>query len=960
MECHVRSVDGDTATVVLHEGDTLLDVKAKVVAALGYAQAMQHRVALSHLGEPVELEVDEPFAATGVVEWDEIGVELLDDPSYVNPSKHLKKAVGLVAPYHYCVKGAATSLPPPLLTVSGQILASPLSSAQAAGLSALPTCEDRGSGCLRFPSSSLTFENPEWGPAFDGFAAKQCARIGVPGAAVQLRELLVFKAGSGMKLCASGDNVFGMLVLVMPSVHGGGDVAVLHGVEEARLVSGGHKSLLAPQYAAFYTGCEAAAETLASGHSVMLVYHLVKGGVTQPVPQHAAVHTLHELEKLWVVKSDRTRESYERYALNGSYGDLPVWEDLEGQDLAVIHALKVSGVFDYCLLAKGRDSDPQLAEGIEPAPLFMERLKRLREYGYEYEEFYDNRSEISTLSGHSNYGLRFAGNAIFIWPKRLRMEFLDVEGTHANLEALLNDPSSVTPVSLLGYPDISSYLLAYANMVFPTWWVVLKVALHPAVPHETQLALLRKATPQVPEVPLVDYVRGLADRGLDFRQELLDFITRCKSADDVRIAARAVSSLCGSYRPLSNQCLLREAACYLLNALNLKVVDPTIMCEQASIDSRRGDREPERSAAHEIVVRTLDVVHALNMNRQAVFDKVCANTVLFSDLVMKDVAGCVRNAEEAKVVSKRMLATAESFEALSKDWRKASMTRTHLEKLVVVLLKGECGAYLDAVAAKPYWDLDAFLRCLNGALQTVQFSGDAELGIWVAFVMQKLRECPCVQGETMARAILVLDRLAAGFSTAAVQATTVSFTEYSVLGFLNVLKDTASEKGEACRWLLVRAISSMPPPGYLRVVHVTPYEHCAQPSSSCNCADLEAFLRGTSPSQKMFIGGDRDGACLQKALDAVPPAYPFQIQVKRLDAGAVRLTKQPSMSKKNANKLRRRLTEMLNPAPPAPPRSVPKPVVPQLVYSNWGFAGRSRGRGRGRGAVSGRSRGRGR
>eukprot|EP01059_Diplonema_ambulator_P005130 TRINITY_DN1485_c0_g1_i3.p1 TRINITY_DN1485_c0_g1~~TRINITY_DN1485_c0_g1_i3.p1 ORF type:complete len:947 (+),score=131.18 TRINITY_DN1485_c0_g1_i3:47-2887(+) len=946
MECHVRSVDGDTATVVLHEGDTLLDVKAKVVAALGYAQAMQHRVALSHLGEPVELEVDEPFAATGVVEWDEIGVELLDDPSYVNPSKHLKKAVGLVAPYHYCVKGAATSLPPPLLTVSGQILASPLSSAQAAGLSALPTCEDRGSGCLRFPSSSLTFENPEWGPAFDGFAAKQCARIGVPGAAVQLRELLVFKAGSGMKLCASGDNVFGMLVLVMPSVHGGGDVAVLHGVEEARLVSGGHKSLLAPQYAAFYTGCEAAAETLASGHSVMLVYHLVKGGVTQPVPQHAAVHTLHELEKLWVVKSDRTRESYERYALNGSYGDLPVWEDLEGQDLAVIHALKVSGVFDYCLLAKGRDSDPQLAEGIEPAPLFMERLKRLREYGYEYEEFYDNRSEISTLSGHSNYGLRFAGNAIFIWPKRLRMEFLDVEGTHANLEALLNDPSSVTPVSLLGYPDISSYLLAYANMVFPTWWVVLKVALHPAVPHETQLALLRKATPQVPEVPLVDYVRGLADRGLDFRQELLDFITRCKSADDVRIAARAVSSLCGSYRPLSNQCLLREAACYLLNALNLKVVDPTIMCEQASIDSRRGDREPERSAAHEIVVRTLDVVHALNMNRQAVFDKVCANTVLFSDLVMKDVAGCVRNAEEAKVVSKRMLATAESFEALSKDWRKASMTRTHLEKLVVVLLKGECGAYLDAVAAKPYWDLDAFLRCLNGALQTVQFSGDAELGIWVAFVMQKLRECPCVQGETMARAILVLDRLAAGFSTAAVQATTVSFTEYSVLGFLNVLKDTASEKGEACRWLLVRAVSSLPHPRDHRGVHFTPYDHCAQPVSSCQCAGLQAFLRDTSLLQQMFIGGDE--ACLQKALKAIPPEHPCRIQLKRLDAGGVRLIKEPSMSKKGANKLRRRFTEILNPAPPKP------------AHSNWGFAGRSRGRGRGRGAVSGRSRGRGR
>lgn len=118
-----------------------------------------------------------------------------------------------------------------------------------------------------------------------------CAGVRV---SAELYKLLVYDEGGFFKAhrdTEKTDGMFGTLVIVLPSSHGGGELVVRHAGREVVLnLSGGDVSELT--FAAFYSDCEHEVRRITAGNRVCLVYNLIqqRGGPGRHAPLTAPLY----------------------------------------------------------------------------------------------------------------------------------------------------------------------------------------------------------------------------------------------------------------------------------------------------------------------------------------------------------------------------------------------------------------------------------------------------------------------------------------------------------------------------------------------------------------------------------------------------------------------------------------------------------------------------------------------
>jgi hypothetical protein len=112
-------------------------------------------------------------------------------------------------------------------------------------------------------ADQLSFLNPAFTTAVQKLAATQVANgLGVPGAVrAELYNLLVYEKGGKFTKHRDSEKepgMFGTLVIVLPSVHTGGDLVVQHAEKEQRISCSGsaRDKLLLPTWVAFYLSVE--------------------------------------------------------------------------------------------------------------------------------------------------------------------------------------------------------------------------------------------------------------------------------------------------------------------------------------------------------------------------------------------------------------------------------------------------------------------------------------------------------------------------------------------------------------------------------------------------------------------------------------------------------------------------------------------------------------------------------
>src|SRR5205814_7640360 len=85
------------------------------------------------------------------------------------------------------------------------------------------------------------------------------------------------------------DRMVATLVLVLPSLHEGGELVVRHDGQEQVIDFSGEGSEFQNHFAAFYADCEHEVRPLKSGHRLCLVYNLTLARSKKPIaaPRHS-------------------------------------------------------------------------------------------------------------------------------------------------------------------------------------------------------------------------------------------------------------------------------------------------------------------------------------------------------------------------------------------------------------------------------------------------------------------------------------------------------------------------------------------------------------------------------------------------------------------------------------------------------------------------------------------------
>jgi len=155
----------------------------------------------------------------------------------------------------------------------------------------------------------LEFTNPKWELLINSIVEELRQRLGLEAhkLTAHLYKLLVYEKGSfflphrdGEKL----DRMVATLVVVLPSVHEGGELIVSHAGHQYEISFAGAASGHELSYAAFYADCEHEVRPLESGYRLCLTYNLVltksrgKKGIAAP-SYESAVEEITALLSEW-------------------------------------------------------------------------------------------------------------------------------------------------------------------------------------------------------------------------------------------------------------------------------------------------------------------------------------------------------------------------------------------------------------------------------------------------------------------------------------------------------------------------------------------------------------------------------------------------------------------------------------------------------------------------------------
>ena len=218
--------------------------------------------------------------------------------------------------------------PIPRLIVEGVGLVSfPLPSAQAEALVAVAERAPYGRGTetlvdtdvrrtWQIAPSRLRIDEPHWNRTIQKIVARSADALGVDGpVSAELYKLLIYDQGSFFvehRDTEKTDGMFGTLVVVLPSVYGGGELIVRHGQREICLdLAGG--SVSEATYAAFYADCRHELRPVVEGCRLALIYNLVRP-TDAPSPR-APDYGPH---------SERAAATLRAWAANASAPDAPI------------------------------------------------------------------------------------------------------------------------------------------------------------------------------------------------------------------------------------------------------------------------------------------------------------------------------------------------------------------------------------------------------------------------------------------------------------------------------------------------------------------------------------------------------------------------------------------------------------------------------------------------------------
>jgi len=201
-------------------------------------------------------------------------------------------------PGSFQASGTAELLPPSLEVEGVGPIALPLLPVQAAQLAAAAEPAPFGRGqdtlidpavrrCWQVGPSRVRIGGRHWARTLDGIVARAADSLGVTGpVTAEFYKLLLYGEGSffvGHRDTEKAPGMFATLVVVLPSVHGGGDLVVRHAGREARLsLRCGDPAEAA--FAAFYADCVHEVLPVTQGFRLTLVYNLIRPGGRAPEP----------------------------------------------------------------------------------------------------------------------------------------------------------------------------------------------------------------------------------------------------------------------------------------------------------------------------------------------------------------------------------------------------------------------------------------------------------------------------------------------------------------------------------------------------------------------------------------------------------------------------------------------------------------------------------------------------
>ena len=137
------------------------------------------------------------------------------------------------------------------------------------------------------PADRVSLGGKSWEKSFRQILATAATALGCEDSTVtaELYKLLIYDQGAFFKAhrdTEKADGMFGTLVLVLPSAHRGGELAVRHAGREVIRISGGEFTELT--FAAFYADCEHEVRPITSGNRVCLVFNLIQPRASKEHP----------------------------------------------------------------------------------------------------------------------------------------------------------------------------------------------------------------------------------------------------------------------------------------------------------------------------------------------------------------------------------------------------------------------------------------------------------------------------------------------------------------------------------------------------------------------------------------------------------------------------------------------------------------------------------------------------
>jgi hypothetical protein len=129
-------------------------------------------------------------------------------------------------------------------------------------------------------SDKVRISGKSWAASFEAILRQVVAGLGCEGMAVsaELYKLLVYDRGGfflAHRDTEKEGGMFGTLVIVLPSAHRGGELAVRQGGREA-IIDMSRAEFSEISFAAFYADCEHEVRPVTEGNRVCLVYHLIQ------------------------------------------------------------------------------------------------------------------------------------------------------------------------------------------------------------------------------------------------------------------------------------------------------------------------------------------------------------------------------------------------------------------------------------------------------------------------------------------------------------------------------------------------------------------------------------------------------------------------------------------------------------------------------------------------------------